>query len=1041
MSYILTSETAHYWRTYPTSVDFYAFLHQPEVVFKARANAPIATYPLYLLLYDTVTYGDYTDLEEDMVMLIGTSEGADDLGRVRLRKYINGNVATSDTIYIQRSSQGILDGEIDLQDNAYLTVLRFFPITAVPPVITPSGMILKDSEVVFDVDTHLLPVANAGMDTLVVLPNIGDTVELTFGEWSSFATRSGATIASYSWVMPDGQTSTSATPTFTFEADTVGYYKLTVTDSNGQSTTGRRFLAVVNRNHPNILRDWEISGNHTAGLNGQTMNVRIRDVIPRSTYPDGVEFLVAMRERHGGSAGAHEGGLVGASGRENMVIAGFLGPETHDVSFSQRGITDQSTFEIWDTSARAKQLPSFTQLIERESTPTHWGQMEGANVDRYIWNILYWHSNILRRVDFRWSGTGDDYAFQVLGSDGGNLFDQANQRCRAIAHELVVDRYGRWQMLPDPQLQQEADRSSEIIVAISQTDWQTLRRTYNPHPRHHWQRGEALIASAVNASSGQEIQAVLSIAPGKAPGAGVGMFVAGEELVISQTEKNQRDGARYRARTNALENTYEITLRNIGYIIDPALFKYIRFEVQAEASGVRRRAVDPSTRFLPIEVRYTYDHEKGIRNATIVMEREGTHLIDAVTEPVPDDPGFELPDHPQYPTVPPIDPPATAFGIPDYDGTDIVPTKGIVFDAAGAHCSIFTGFNPTASSLVYTDRSTGLTGSVIWATGDAFNWNRYYALTTTGLYKNDDPFGGLSWSLVMNNAALYGDAARIGRQIITSINRNGYFAIRSGNMYVYTTDSFATVNRVSITGGADSYQTSLTADYGTIDISKFNNPEGAGWVYAAVNATGALSDIYKSENWGATWSLIEEDVPILGPSGSLDVPYKRPGGIADNENDASQVVYIQGGGFGNNGRLLISESAGVTWTEKYVPLGADAFFPYGTIAGSNLHTFTYDSDIVIHGTSQNLGSSRIRRAVDEGATTTFNGLGYGFTGSTIYCNGYPVHSKAIIAWNSAAGGTVIRWTVDGGATSGQANKPGNFSGGVAYVEWNIADLF
>src|SRR5690606_22965419 len=93
------------------------FLLSPDTVFAAQVAQAAFSYPLAQVAYDGVTTGAYTDIRDGMTVLFGTSAGADDLGRSRIRK-----TPTSGVLYIGRSSRGTRDGEVDLQDDAYITV-------------------------------------------------------------------------------------------------------------------------------------------------------------------------------------------------------------------------------------------------------------------------------------------------------------------------------------------------------------------------------------------------------------------------------------------------------------------------------------------------------------------------------------------------------------------------------------------------------------------------------------------------------------------------------------------------------------------------------------------------------------------------------------------------------------------------------------------------------------------------------------------------------------------------------------------------------
>src|SRR6185369_11065400 len=69
------------------------FLLQPTVVFAGRVNLASATYPLQEIPFDGVTTGAYGDISAGMTIVLGSSAGASDYGRQRIRK-----AATSTTI-------------------------------------------------------------------------------------------------------------------------------------------------------------------------------------------------------------------------------------------------------------------------------------------------------------------------------------------------------------------------------------------------------------------------------------------------------------------------------------------------------------------------------------------------------------------------------------------------------------------------------------------------------------------------------------------------------------------------------------------------------------------------------------------------------------------------------------------------------------------------------------------------------------------------------------------------------------------------------
>src|SRR5687768_4071523 len=90
------------------------YIHTPTPVFKARVNLPGAiTYPINTLPYDSVTLGAFADIHPYQTLLLGTTEGADDLGRTRV-KYL----ADATNIPLPRTARGIEDGTLDVRDGA-----------------------------------------------------------------------------------------------------------------------------------------------------------------------------------------------------------------------------------------------------------------------------------------------------------------------------------------------------------------------------------------------------------------------------------------------------------------------------------------------------------------------------------------------------------------------------------------------------------------------------------------------------------------------------------------------------------------------------------------------------------------------------------------------------------------------------------------------------------------------------------------------------------------------------------------------------------
>ena len=609
------------WRTSPYNIQTDVFVHAPATVFAALVNQSSFTYPLTSITFDTVTTGAYTDIEEGQLLLIGTTAGADDLGRTRVRKTLAGTIATSSVLYLQRSSNGTRDGEVNPSDNVYLTVLDLRKPWSVAPYIDTDGVSYMDTDKTFSHNRSCPPVANGDPDVLIVVRDGSTSVNVSFGNVPHLVTNPDATTSvAHAWVFHSTctpATSSSATVTVAVPVNTVFYARHTVTDSAGTAATHYSLVAVVDASHAD-LKPCRIAS-HVARADGQQITLEFVSALPYTTYPDGTEVLIAKTERFGNSTA----NLAGLADRKQMVFAGWVHEEENEGQATEYGFRGRTTLTCLDAAQWLAVLPGFPTIVERESSPTRWEHMKTATLDRYVHRILHAYSNILSRACFTWSGTGTTYAFPTLGSDGMSLYEQADQRTQAIAYKLTCDKHGRLAMKADPLLIASGSRTSTVIVAIEERDWRLYRYRFTRPPRTHWNWGEAIGAQGIDAEDIGEVTTYFCVAPGEAPGQGLGNQTSGQQLVGNQSELNVREGHRYAARMNSQYGYIEVTLRGGDAGIDPALMEWIQFEVTAATSGPRNRTFSASTdRFLPVEVNYDYEPDGGIRVCRVSIEKE-----------------------------------------------------------------------------------------------------------------------------------------------------------------------------------------------------------------------------------------------------------------------------------------------------------------------------------------------------------------------------------------------------------------------------------
>jgi hypothetical protein len=172
--------------------DHHLYVHTPQPIFKARVNVPGAiTYPLTSLIFDSVTLGAYTAIQADQTLLLGTADGDDDLGRVRVQ-----NIATATAIPLGRTSQGLQDGELTVQNNAYITVWEDFRVWAKIPYIDGDGIQYKDTTVPVGTftSTGMPPVANCGAPAAATIDSGTSLITVNFDAANSIAMTDGETL-------------------------------------------------------------------------------------------------------------------------------------------------------------------------------------------------------------------------------------------------------------------------------------------------------------------------------------------------------------------------------------------------------------------------------------------------------------------------------------------------------------------------------------------------------------------------------------------------------------------------------------------------------------------------------------------------------------------------------------------------------------------------------------------------------------------------------------------------------------------------------
>lgn len=827
------------------------FLLEPTVVFSAQVNQAEFTYPIWQVTWDGTISGAYTNVKANMTVLFGTSAGADDLGRQRTI-----STATSSLLYFGRSSKGTKDGEVNLSDNVYITVLDDYRVWAKVPYIDSSGTIAKDGIFTYgDQNENIPPKANGGVGFADTIDPVSSKITVAFDSDESYGLVNS--ISTIAWDVDDGTitvgTAASAAITATFPAG-FRWVRLTVTDTQAVSHTTVIPVYARDPAADTTISAFEIE-RHTIRKDGQELSLKILSDIDEGTYPDGTLVML------------WEGDSLGSSERSHMRFIGWHHTDPAQISAGKTGILQDTTFDCLDVAGKLKTLPGFPISIEGNASPSSWLEMADPNMDRYIDHILRWHSTAFEVAHFTLSGTGSSYPFVILGSDAGSIWEQAARRAQSLVPDYVLtcNTKGQLAINPDPIIQATADRTATVQAALTESDWSNIRYTHQRPARVHWLRSEAVLASA------STIAAMFCVAPDNTPGQGTAEQTHGEQLAINQSDLNTAEGNRY-ARLNAENTFFSITLaEGSDQSIEPSAMTWVTMVISA-ATAAQRGLTLSTARGLVHEINISYRHERtGLTKTVVLTWEQETSGLPATTH-IPPTTNINIDYEPLPNSGYDSDPAPVTAG----DGFG---TVYVMDDNALYRTRDFSATSPT-----WTDISGAASGDEFhdWILDPFRPTTTGYLLTDGGVYKFTDldqvtP----TVNQVLTAAAFLTATSSAGGfyawKIIGSINQDGYFAFvattedgGSGDPHdstelwcVYTSNSGSTWSYVLIFSGTGTVRHTGGFDYVPHLVG------GAIRLYVAfINAT-TFSRTYlnRSDDGGATWS---NPYSIAGEIGGAD---------------------------------------------------------------------------------------------------------------------------------------------------------------------------
>lgn len=592
----------------------YVYFHIPTLIFEA----PIAGFANreggYIgVVYGTPTIGSTTDIRNEMLLCLGFS-GIADGGTQRVR----GLDTDNDLILFGRASTGHAEGLItpDVIGGTIRVYDTYHPFIKAPYISAlPTPVQYKDEQLYPSDNAAQPPIANPGPDRI----KITNAVSWTFSfdaantDFPSVAVRNGATIDTYLWDMGDGSydsgTAASSDPVVIFPRG-ARWVHLTVTDTNGISHTAHRLVVVADTSMCVPAKIVSMSHNYT----GNALKLSVdKELLPDFFLPRS-KVLVAEVENYSDTS------IVGYQER----FSGWLLTETVQGQNPRSGL-ERIEFEVEDSAAFLKRNYLFPQSINIALETGGWFEMPNANIDRLMHHILYWHTNIIDLVGFKWSGLGTTYPFPALTTSGGSIWENVNKLAKAFAHELAVDPLGQLVIVGDPHALPSPDqatdytlptqRSEDTLLTFTRDRYTTFNLAAENAPHSYWFMAKGIIAT----DDLNNAAVVGCVAPSNAPNFGGSDLQRADFLTISQDELNVWAANIFAAGDGSPIGELTLGILNPSMLMDLSKREYI--EVELPDYILDRYDFDAIGNRWTVES-IEYNYSKGRKQATYHLKKE-----------------------------------------------------------------------------------------------------------------------------------------------------------------------------------------------------------------------------------------------------------------------------------------------------------------------------------------------------------------------------------------------------------------------------------
>jgi len=458
---VLTPAERTLINTRPHRTRLYLSVYEPPTALAAQVNWTGSMDGLREVPFDNVTAGDVLSVESGMTLLVGTTPGADDRGRIRVR---SGN--TGSTLTLAENN------DILWADDLYLTVLRFWEVWPVYPRYVQNGLDItfyKDYDIPYTDQNEVCGTfINMGPHHAAFLEDSSACVYYSASGTTDLLGRGLEFDWAFEGANPTG--STDHTPGWVCY-DTPGHYttRLIVTVTGTSITeTSYRHVSIYNR--PEVgtdtpLNHWgfssDLSGDRSSG--GWDGRIWVHNPVNRTKIRDGALVVIWSEDWYGDTKQSIGGNALN---RSSIFFVGYIKAGT----VSWNAITSAAEFDTVSISDMMKQREAFSVSVESKAAPAAWDEVLDMDVRRALYHYYKWHSTLFYTTDFEFRGT--DYPVQYFDADRQSLYDGGNTLMDSgLLGALVCDRQGKMWAEIDISAQHDATGTSVVASDIFKGDW------------------------------------------------------------------------------------------------------------------------------------------------------------------------------------------------------------------------------------------------------------------------------------------------------------------------------------------------------------------------------------------------------------------------------------------------------------------------------------------------------------------------------------------------------------------------------------------